>query len=229
MVASLRSRAVLVALAVVLAPSVAAAHIQLTSPTPRSPSQKDGPCGPLNPTRGTNVTVFEPGATIEVRWNETINHPGHYRISFDLDGQDFVFPPTATGSTEGMPNVVKDLIADRAGGAYVETITLPNMACENCTLQLIQVMTDKPPYTVGAASDDLYFQCADIALRPSAAVDGGVDAAAAGPDAGSDSDGGVGATDLVGGCGCRTSHGQPAGLLLAAAVLGIARRRRRAA
>lgn len=224
--------------ALVLAPLVApiglaAAHIQLTNPPPRGADQKVRPCGAANSVRGANVTVLAPGATVEVRWNETINHPGHYRISFDDDGQDFGIPPTANGTTMGMPNVLLDLIVDRStapgNNAYTQMITLPNVACENCTLQLIQLMTDKPPYTTDALSDDIYFQCADIALRAPGGVDAGIDAAAGGPDAGGGPDGGNGATDLTGGCGCRTSQPQTAGIVFTALVLGIVARRRRRA
>ncbi len=217
------------ATAVLLVPAVAQAHIQLTNPAPRTLMQKARHCGQTTPARGT-PTVLAPGAMLEVRWNETINHPGHYRISFDTDGEDFVFPPTANGTTMGMPNVLIDLIVDRAttagNNSYTQMIQLPDVTCENCTLQLIQVMTDKPPYTTDALSDDLYFQCADIALRRPGAIDAGIDApvnpdAAVGPDAGN------AATDLEGGCGCRTSQPQPAGIALMAMVLGLVARRRR--
>jgi len=40
-------------------------------------------------------------------------------------------------------------------------VKLPDVECTACTLQLIQVMTDKPPFDGG---DDFYFQCADLRL-----------------------------------------------------------------
>lgn len=209
----------------VAAPSVAAAHIQMVNPAPRSLTQKTRPCGPVSSTRGPNVTVLAPGAMLEVRWNETINHPGYYRISLDLDGQDFTIPP-APGNTTLNTNVVMDMIPDVANPAYRFMIQMPNLTCENCTLQVIQLMTDKPPYTTDANSDDIYFQCADIALRNPGTLDAGTDAAVA-PDAAQNSDGGVGADEVTGGCGCRTSHPQPAGIALALLVLGISTRRRR--
>lgn len=206
------------ALALVSVPATAAAHIQLNSPSARTTLQKTGPCGATGSTRGTNVTVLEPGSMLTVAWDETINHPGHYRVSFDLDGQDFTVPLSFTDTTQ-TENVLVDSIADRAGGAYTQVVQLPNMACENCTLQLIQMMTDKPPYGDG---NDIYFQCADIALRP-----GG-----AGPDGGGnpgDADAGLGGDgDTVTG-GCSTSgRGPSAGglLALALAALGLRRRRR---
>lgn len=36
--------------------------------------------------------------------------------------------------------------------------------CDECTLQLIQVRYDAPPYTVGPDSTDMHYQCADIVL-----------------------------------------------------------------
>lgn len=40
---------------------------------------------------------------------------------------------------------------------------LPDVECDNCTLQAIQVMYDKPPYVT--PGNDLYYQCADLVLR----------------------------------------------------------------
>ena len=53
--------------------------------------------------------------------------------------------------------------------ADYEQVTLPDVECERCTLQLIQVMTDKAPYGDG---NDLYYQCADLALRADAPAEG---------------------------------------------------------
>jgi uncharacterized membrane protein YgcG len=160
--------------------SYASAHIRFVYPTPRYPTPmgmddssniKDPPCGrAMNDARTTDtsrITVLEPGATIEVEWNETINHPGHYRIAFDDDGQDAFVTPLAradvqTGPTFTLP-VLLDNIADKAGGSYTAMVTLPNVECERCTLQLIQVMVTGMTWPV----DEIYFTCADIALRRS--------------------------------------------------------------
>ena len=225
-----RSPLAAAALAVLVgAPALAHAHLALNSPVARSTAQlKTRPCGAPGSTRGTNVTVLAPGATLAVRWTETVDHPGHYRISFDLDGQDFTIPLTYTDTTQNT-NVIMDLIPDRAGSQlqYSQMITLPNQPCENCTLQVIQMMTDKPPYTTDAASNDIYFQCADIALRAPGGIDAGTDAPVGSPDAAEGPDGGASATDLTGGCGCRTSQSQPAGIAAMVLAMGIATRRRR--
>jgi MYXO-CTERM domain-containing protein len=186
---------------IALSGGAAFAHIELLSPSPRTLSQKVGPCGALNSTRGTNVTVYAPGATIEVKWKETINHPGHYRISFDPTGQDFSVPLSFNDLTQ-TKNVVLDNIADKPDPMYSHMITLPTTPCENCTLQVFQMMTDKPPYSV--PGNDIYFQCADIAIRgpavpmPDAAPSPTGDSDAGAPTAGTGSTGGCQSTGDTG-------------------------------
>jgi hypothetical protein len=134
---------------------------------------KAAPCGRANDSRTTDmtrVTVLEPGQTIMVQFNETINHPGHYRIAFDDSGQDaFMPPPTMRSQVQTGPMftlpVLVDNIADKTGGMYTVPVTLPNMECENCTLQLIQVMVTGDTWTGTGADPDIYFTCADIVLR----------------------------------------------------------------
>jgi uncharacterized protein (TIGR03382 family) len=141
-----------------------------------------------------------------------------------MDGQDFVVPPTGNDSTEGMPNVVKDLIEDIQGpplpGAprpYQQDITLPDTACDNCTLQLIQIMTDNNTYDPAV---DVYYQCADITLVANNAPDAGMNAA---PDAGTDQgSGNNGGGEISSGC----STGNATGLLALVGLLGLRRRRR---
>jgi uncharacterized protein (TIGR03382 family) len=217
----------LLTIAGVLAPSVALAHVTLTFPPPRTSAQKDQVCGAANSVRGTNVTTLPPGATISVTWLETIDHPGHYRIAFDEDGQGFPVPLTADEDTTGMPTVVMDLIPDIQGNKpptgrpYSVNITLPNIECNNCTLQLTQLMTDKPPYRQAPPTDDIYYQCADITLSASA-PDAGPNQPT--PDAGVDPGNPMNPDGEVGG-GCSTGAG--AGLAVAAMLAGLRRRRKR--
>ena len=175
----------------------AAAHIALRSPLVRYADQKVGPCGRgATDLRTGRVTTFTAGDTIEVVWDETINHPGHYHISFDVDGQDFYLPRSFTDADGGL-NVLIDAIPDapRPNQRYTVRVRLPDTPCTNCTLQVIQMMTDKPPYGDG---NDIYFQCADLVLLPRDAgqvVDAGVDAGPT-PDAGQPSaDAGLEPTD----------------------------------
>jgi Lytic polysaccharide mono-oxygenase, cellulose-degrading len=140
----------------------AKAHIKLISPPPRDSGLKAGPCGTAGSVRGNNVTTFKPGQKITVRWQETVSHPGHYRISFDDNGDDAFVEPKSFTDTYTAPSVLLDNIADKTGlQMYTQVVTLPNIECDHCTLQLIQVMTDKAPYGDG---NDIYHQCADIVL-----------------------------------------------------------------
>jgi MYXO-CTERM domain-containing protein len=148
----------------------ARAHFALQSPLGRSMDLGTGPCGKAGSTRGARVTAFRPGQTIVVRWNVFVEHtkPGRYRIALDDDGQDFALPGAAGAPV--LPLVMDGIVA--AGtGVQQQTITLPNVECSNCTLQMLQYLTGKPPYNAGS----FYYQCADLVLSASApAVDGGV-------------------------------------------------------
>ncbi|KAB2897147.1 MAG: hypothetical protein F9K40_13335 [Kofleriaceae bacterium] len=206
--------------ALVVLPATAAAHISLTYPPVRTSDQKIAPCGAAGSVRGANVTVLEPGAMIEVRWTEPINHPSHYRISFDADGQDFTIPLDFMDFTQ-TENVLLDNIADGAG-PFTSMVQLPNVECETCTLQLIQMMYDKAPYGDG---NDIYFQCADLSLR----TGGGPSPDAGGGNPGTDSDAGAdpgGDGDNISG-GCSAGGGEGSWIVLAIGAFGVMVRRRR--
>jgi uncharacterized protein (TIGR03382 family) len=218
-------RRLLPALAVVLAPAVAAAHIRITSPTPRSPDQlKQRHCGQTGSARA-NVQTYRPGAPLHLVWDEYVAHPGWFRISFQQNGDTFEVPPPSngvTGSGAASNYPTEDLtgktdpatgsliIADRImHGRSSFDLTLPNVECSNCTLQLTQMMTDKPPYAADTSSDDIYYQCVDLVLTSNAPP----------------TDAGMG--DGTGGSsgGCSSSGGAP-GLVVAAALVLVRRRRR---
>lgn len=218
--------ALAVILAVVLAPGAASAHIRITSPTPRSADQlKQRHCGQTGSARA-NVQTYRPGAPLHLVWDEYVVHPGWFRISFQQNGDTFEVPPasnglTGSGATSNYPT--EDLtgktdpatgsliIADRImHGASSFDLTLPSVECSNCTLQLIQMMTDKPPYTTDTASDDIYYQCVDLVLSASAPpIDAGTGDGTSAPSG-----------------GCSSSGGMPSLLLVAALGLGRLRRAR---
>jgi cysteine-rich repeat protein len=158
----------------------AAAHIQLVWPPARSGTaaapdfvnQKAGPCGLAG--RSTTVTTLPAGATITVLFDELINHPGEFRIAFDAAGDDDLAPPTwdgATWVTASGVNLLAEHVPDLAAGVTrgEVQVTLPAVPCTACTLQLIQVMTDKPPFI---GDNDFYFMCADLVLEAAAAACG---------------------------------------------------------
>ena len=213
-----------VALTTLLLARVAAAHIALDAPKARYAELKEGPCGRgAGDARTANVTTFRSGQTITVKWRETIGHPGHYRISFDPTGTRAFVDPKSFTDVSSAPSVLADGIVDKTGtGSYSQAIKLPDVECTTCTLQLIQVMTDKTPFGDG---NDLYYQCADLVLSKGAVeappddVDGG--ATQASP-----------ATTTTPADGCATTtrvagSAQPPALLALAIALGVLRRRNR--
>ena len=229
------------------------AHVELTYPPQRYPAVnqfqlelKYAPCGrDGNPPGEVERTVFAPGQTITVRWDEFVPHPGHFRIAFDPDGDDDLADPAGYDDlyTEGVLVLADGIPHEDGKQYYAYDVTLPDMPCETCTLQLIQVMTDKMPWGP-AGGDDLYYQCADLVLDPAAGGSTGdagtgttgTTETSAGPgSAGGDSTG-TGEADATGGegaatgCGCRApGSGTPRGLLAGLVLVGLARRRRPAA
>jgi Copper acquisition factor BIM1-like len=143
-------------LALALLSGTASAHITMTSPTPRTTENKTGPCGAAGSTRGTKIARFAPGETITVEWDETVDHPGHYRIAFDDDGDDVFVNPN--NPDDNFAFTLMEPIPDKDGGHYAQPITLPATPCTNCTLQLMQIMTTQVPY------DSFYYQCADLTI-----------------------------------------------------------------
>ncbi len=193
------------------------AHIALTFPAPRTTAQKAGPCGTAGSVRGSTVTSFAPGETITLEWSETVDHPGHYRIAFDDDGNDVFLNPN--NPNDNFASTMVEPITDKTGGSYTQQITLPTTPCDNCTLQLMQVMTTQVPY------NSFYYQCADITIGSSGGGGGG---GGGGGDAGTGGDGtGDGDGDGVGG-GCSTGSGAGLGVTFAMfALFGAGHRRKR--
>jgi len=219
-------------------PALAHAHLDLDDPPSRygRDELKYSPCGITGGRRSDIVTTLESGATIEIQWNEYIDHPGHYRIAFDDDGDDAFAEPVCLENCDSRTDptpptfqfdtalpVLMDGIADRntfgRDPSYTATVTLPDVECENCTLQVIQVMYDKRPYTSGLTSDDVYYQCADLVLRR-AATDGGPRADGPTSDSGGP-DGGPATMTSDGGCACAAGGRQQPGLWGAAIGLTV--------
>jgi MYXO-CTERM domain-containing protein len=204
--------------------AVSFAHVDLSQPTPRAHGEtegdlKSGPCGQTTNARTANVTVFAPGETITVEWNEYIDHPAYYRIAFDDDGDDgFAMRtdgqsdptqdnPVAMEEALGMDAEILAIVTendDTTPGVSTDvrsmSVTMPNIECENCTLQVIQYMYNNPAQG--------YFQCADIALRAAQGVEPG-DAGVGGgsEDAGSGGAGGSANAGTAGNGGAPAAAG----------------------
>lgn len=191
-----------------LAPSAGSAHINPLAPLKsRGGDQKASPCDGEKWGSGT-VYTFQPGATVTLGVSENVSHPGYYRIAFDRDAtpsfkdpdsitsksrpckfnefdrcdrDDFCTAyPADTGVTilwdELDPHV--PAIPLLPGPDVSWTIKLPDVECEKCTIQIIQVMEDTihGPYCPkgvcpGEGTDyveDIYHRCIDVTLKKGA-------------------------------------------------------------
>jgi hypothetical protein len=167
----------------------AEAHIVLSHPIARYPivgfetGMKGCPCGMAtgggNSNRTCNVDkdgsdpnrdesrafTAEAGSKLVVEFDETVGHAGKFRIAFDPDGADFydfnqhvlVEVDDPAGNT-----------GNAGGTKWQIEVTLPDTPCDNCTLQLIQVME---PSTLGGTVDgsklanmSTYYTCVDLVL-----------------------------------------------------------------
>lgn len=219
--------AALVVVAAIASPALA--HFKLVSPAASflqdgygSP-QKSAPCGQADPgdtaTPTNAVTQLMTGQMVSIEIDETIFHPGHYRVSLAQDMSGLPADPavtpgtTACGSTPINPTPQMPLLAD---GLLVHTTRFtsnqtmqvqlpPGFKCTNCVLQITEFMSahDAPCY---------YHHCAIVTISddPSNPPMGG-DSAAPMDD---------------GGC-CSTSRGSGASAVFAFAVGALLLRRRR--
>jgi hypothetical protein len=218
--------------------ATAEAHFKLMTPAAYSQQsaygdpQKSAPCGqadPSNPVVPTNaVTAVQSGAMLTISINETIFHPGHYRVAVAQDMTGLPADPpvtagsTACGSTVINPSPTLPLLGDgllvhtQAFSNPMQTMQVPipaNMTCTNCVLQVTQFMSNHGLNNPGGC---FYHHCATVNISPDAPPPS---------DAGVDPGGGGGT-----GC-CSASRGSAVtgglgGLVVGLALLG--RRRRRA-
>lgn len=187
--------------AVSLVPTVADAHIRLTSPVPRSnadglkPPTYPPPCG--NVAAGGVKAVYKPGATVNVKWVETIGHAGCFQIGFSSDGTNFTVLKQINDPTGDVGN----------GLAFNTDVTLPaGVKCDKCTLQLRQLMLESAtvktcvanqvPPSGGANQGNTYYSCADVMVTddPDASVPPDPDAGADGGSSGSSGSSGTSGT-----------------------------------
>lgn len=202
------------ALVASLVPSRAAAHIELVEPSPRYtlPSNKSCPCGDgdsnrrcmvtaeesSDPNRSTNVQTFTAGSTIKVVVSEYIDHAGRIRVAFDPDGADLA---------DFNANILEDVSDPAEPGLSMDNpriweldVTLPDMTCENCTLQIIQAMHgDTENAVLDPAPLSTYYTCADIRLVSADGEAGGSGDDGAGGSANAGVAGAPGASGAAGG------------------------------
>jgi len=173
---------------VVLAPQVGA-HFKLLEPASwiqedqRGDPQKAGPCGGTNGDPGKPsgmVTNVQGGEKLHIKLQETIYHPGFYRVALAVNSQDELPPdpepktepsPTGPRSVSGaiqyppLPPVLADGLFQHIARfeKEVETdVDIPNISCSKCILQVVEFMA---AHGVNKPGDFTYHHCAVLQIR----------------------------------------------------------------
>ena len=167
------------------------AHFKLLEPaswlveSDRGDPQKAGPCGGSNTDWGKPsyaIAKAVGGQKLHVKIQETIYHPGHYRVALAVNSPTELplDPQTTTRDTEKGPQSVSAAIqslppipvladglfvhAERPTGTMApwETdVQLPNISCKKCTLQVVQFMAEHAFNNPGGYS---YHHCAELQI-----------------------------------------------------------------
>ncbi len=174
---------------VILIPVQASSHFVLLEPTPtlvlddRGNPQKPEPCG--GTTHGSNpataaVTPIRGGSQLHIKVVETVYHPGHYRIALAGDAGGLpADPETVTRPTDKGPYSVSAKIETKpkppvlvdglfahterfpSGHIWETDVRIPNIDCDNCTLQVIQWMAE---HGFNADGGYTYHHCAELKI-----------------------------------------------------------------
>jgi hypothetical protein len=195
-------RFVLVAAILAIAAKNAAAHFKLLEPASwliednRGDPQKSGPCGGSNSDWGKPSYIISKavgGQKLHIKVQETIYHPGHYRVSLAVNSPNELppDPEVATRESERGPQSVSAKIQDPppipvlADGLFVHStrptgaaapfeadVLLPNINCKKCTLQIVQFMAEHGFNNPGGYT---YHHCANVQITadPSKPLDKG--------------------------------------------------------
>jgi hypothetical protein len=151
-------RAIFVISAFVSVPAYSHARWKLNSaitpPRSNSTGLKDAPCGGV--ARTDTARAITPGQMLTVEFEETIQHPGRFEIRLLGPGDQ----PIA-GMTAPLVTVQDDQNGNIANGnnhQFTAQVPIPNTPCLDCSLQLIQVMTENP------ANPSFYYSCTDVSV-----------------------------------------------------------------
>lgn len=182
-------------------PAATHAHFRLIEPASwlvandRGDPQKAAPCGGDLKDPGTPSSIVGKavgGQKLHIKVQETIYHPGHYRVALAVNSRDELppDPATTTRATEKGPYSVWAVVQSPpqipvlADGLFphftrptqsqpFETdIQLPNITCRKCTLQVVQWMAEHGYNNPGGYT---YHHCADLEITadPTKPIDKG--------------------------------------------------------
>ena len=167
------------------------AHFKLLEPaswlveSDRGDPQKAGPCGGSNTDWGKPSYIVGKavgGQKLHLKIQETIYHPGHYRVALAINSPTELplDPQVTTKDSEKGPWSVSAAIQSSpqipvlADGLFVHSerptgpmapfetdVLLPNISCRKCTLQVVQFMADHGFNNPGGYS---YHHCAELQI-----------------------------------------------------------------
>jgi hypothetical protein len=196
------ARFLLMAAVLVLNSQSASAHFKLLEPaswlieSDRGDPQKSGPCGGSNTDWGKPsyvITKAVGGQKLHIRIQETVYHPGHFRVALAVNSPTELppDPQVTTRDTEKGPLSVSAVIQNppqipvladglfarntrpAAPMDFLETdVQLPNINCKKCTLQIVQFMAEHAFNNPGGYT---YHHCAvlEITADPTKPLDKG--------------------------------------------------------
>jgi hypothetical protein len=172
-------------------PAVIHAHFKLLEPASwliednRGDPQKAGPCGGTNSDYGKPSYIIGKavgGQKLHLKVQETVYHPGHYRVALAVNSPTELplDPETTTRESDRGPWSVSAAIQNPtqipvlADGLFVHStrptgpmdpweadVQLPNINCRKCTLQVVQFMADHGFNNPGGYS---YHHCANLQI-----------------------------------------------------------------
>jgi hypothetical protein len=183
------TRAALTAFGFAILPLAAQAHFILQAPAASleqnqlGDPQKAAPCGGTNTNFGKPtyaVTDVKGGTSLHVKVQETVYHPGFYRIALAVNSPtELPIDPKAETKVDERGRVVSvsgavmnpvapPVLADglfvhqaRVAAPFETDVTIPNINCKSCTLQVIQFMEQHGVNNPGEFS---YHHCATLKI-----------------------------------------------------------------
>jgi hypothetical protein len=154
--------------------------------------QKAGPCGGNEGDTGLSVThditKVQGGQALHIKLQETVYHPGHYRIALAVNSRAELpeDPEVVTRDTDRGPQSVSAKIdpkpappvladglwqhAAKSAEPFETDLPIPNINCPTCTLQIVEFMAEHGYNKPGGYS---YHHCAvlNITADPSKPMD----------------------------------------------------------
>jgi MYXO-CTERM domain-containing protein len=183
----MRSSVLVLGFSLLALPATAQAHFTLLSPPPASKSTNGGkgdpPCGPTDLASNV-VTPVMGGSKLMLQVSETVFHPGFYRVALSIksrselpldnvvkDASGKVLPPAGPGTAASAVYQDPPVFPVLADNLWPHTsdmkmfsgeVTLPNVNCDKCTLQVIEFMAEHG--SNGPKAGYFYHHCADLKI-----------------------------------------------------------------